>query len=105
MLANLVELAAIASVGSACTLVVFLLLGGGGYRLRGETGASSGIVLLGMAACDGRCSASSPSTRFATPPETFTAIVGVTALSVVLDLVWKWARDRHQDPPTTVSPA
>src|SRR6516164_2483565 len=50
VLANLVDLSAIASVGSACSLVVFLLVGLAGYRRRSETGASAALVLLGMAA-------------------------------------------------------
>ena len=41
VLANFVDLSAIASVGSACSLVVFLLVGLAGYRLRSETGASA----------------------------------------------------------------
>jgi amino acid transporter len=104
VLANLVELGAIASVGSACTLVVFLLLGVAGLRLRGETGASAGIVLVGMAACAVVLGFFAVDT-LRNAPETFTAIVGVTALSVVLDLVWKWVRDRRAAPPSTVSPA
>jgi hypothetical protein len=28
-------------------------------------------------------------------PETFGAIVGIAVLAVILDLVWKWWRDRH----------
>jgi hypothetical protein len=34
-------------------------------------------------------------------PETFPAIVGITLLSVLLDIVWKRVRDR----PGTVAPA
>ena len=50
VVANLVDLSAIASVGSACSLVIFLLVGMAGYRLRSSTGASGAIVLVGMAA-------------------------------------------------------
>jgi hypothetical protein len=28
-------------------------------------------------------------------PETFSAIVGIAVLSVALDVLWKWARDRR----------
>ena len=38
VVANTVDLSAIASVGSACALVVFLLVGIAGYRRRSETG-------------------------------------------------------------------
>jgi amino acid transporter len=43
--ANLVDLSAIASVGSACSLLIFLLVGAAGFRRRSETGARGWIVL------------------------------------------------------------
>jgi hypothetical protein len=45
-----VDLSAIASVGSACSLMIFLLVGVSGYRLRAETGARGWIVAVAMAA-------------------------------------------------------
>jgi amino acid transporter len=98
VVANLVDLSAIASVGSACSLLVFLLLGAAGYRLRSKTGASAAIVLLGFAAT------SIVLVFFAidtlqNAPETFTAIVAITLLAVVLDVLWKWRR------PQVVAPA
>ena len=50
VVSNVVDLSAIASVGSACSLLIFLLVGVAGYRLRASTGARGPIVLLGMAA-------------------------------------------------------
>jgi hypothetical protein len=50
VVSNLVDFSAIASVGSACSLVIFLLVGMAGYRLRSSTGARGAIVLLGMGA-------------------------------------------------------
>ena len=47
VVSNLVDLSAIASVGSACSLVIFLLVGMAGYRLRSSTGARGAIVLAG----------------------------------------------------------
>ena len=91
VVANVVDLSAIASVGSACSLMVFVLVGIAGYRLRAETGAQMWLVLLGLAvavivlvffAID----------TLQNAPETFTAMVGITALAVVLDLVWKRVR-------------
>jgi hypothetical protein len=49
VISNLIDLSAIASVGSACSLLIFLLVGASGYRLRRETGSIGAIVLLGMA--------------------------------------------------------
>jgi amino acid transporter len=93
VLANFVDLSAIASVGSACSLVVFLLVGLAGYRLRSETGASTAIVLLGMGATAVVLGFFAVDT-LRNAPETFVAIVGMTLLAVVLDVVWKWVRDR-----------
>jgi amino acid transporter len=94
ILANLVDLSAIASVGSACSLVVFLLVGIAGYRLRSNTGASSAIVLLGIAATVTVLGFFAVDT-LRNAPETFAAIVGMTVLAVVLDIVWKRIRDQR----------
>jgi amino acid transporter len=93
VLANFLDLSAIASVGSACSLVVFLLVGQAGYRLRSETGASSVVVLVGMAATLVVLGFFAVDT-LRNSPETFAAIVVMTSLAVALDLVWKRVRDR-----------
>jgi len=97
VLANLVDLSAIASVGSACSLVVFLLVGLAGYRRRSETGASAALVLLGMAATVIVLGFFAVDT-LRNAPETFAAIVAMTLLAVVLDAVWKRLRDRTSGP-------
>jgi amino acid transporter len=91
VVSNVVDLSAIASVGSAVSLLVFLLIGASGYRLRSETGARGAIVLVGMAAT------AIVLVFFAidilrNSPETFAAILAITALAVVLDVVWKRVR-------------
>ena len=98
VLANTVDLSAIASVGSACSLVVFLLVGLAGYRLRSQTGASAAIVLLGMAAT-GVVLVFFAVDTFRNAPETFGAIVAMTLLAVALDVVWKRVRDRPAGTP------
>jgi amino acid transporter len=95
-LANFVDLSAIASVGSACSLVVFLLVGLAGYRLRSRTGASGAIVLLGIAVTVIVLGFFAVDT-LRNAPETFAAIVAMTLLAVVLDFVWKRVRDRGAD--------
>jgi amino acid transporter len=92
ILANFVDLSAIASVGSACSLVVFLLVGVAGYRLRSNTGASGAIVLLGIAGTAIVLGFFAVDT-LRNAPETFIAIVAMTLLAVVLDIVWKRVRD------------
>ena len=98
VLANFVDLSAIASVGSACSLVVFLLVGLAGYRLRSETGASAAIVLVGMAATAIVLGFFAVDT-LRNAPETFAAIVAMTLLAVALDIVWKRVRDRSGGAP------
>ena len=93
VLANFVDLSAIASVGSACSLVVFLLVGVAGYRLRSNTGASGAIVLVGIAGTAIVLGFFAVDT-LRNAPETFVAIVAMTLLAVVLDIVWKRVRDR-----------
>jgi amino acid transporter len=99
VISNLVDLSAIASVGSACSLLIFLLVGASGYRLRKETGSLGAIVLAGMAATAIVLVFFGIDT-LRNDPETFVAIVGVAALAVVLDLVWKRIRGPRQEPAT-----
>jgi amino acid transporter len=98
VIANLVDLSAIASVGSAISLVIFLLVGFAAYRLRAEIGALVAVVLAAIAltalvlvffAID----------TLRNSPETFTAIIAITALAVLLDAVWK--NLRQEPPPAT----
>jgi amino acid transporter len=103
VISNLVDLSAIASVGSACSLLIFLLVGVSGYRLRKETGSIGAILLLGMAATAIVLVFFGIDT-LRNAPETFVAIVGVAALAVILDLVWKRIRGPRRD-PDELSPA
>jgi uncharacterized membrane protein YfcA len=91
VVSNLVDLSAIASVGSACSLLIFLLVGAAGYRRRSETGARGWIVLVGMAATVIVLGFFAVDT-LRNAPQTFTAIVAIALLAVVLDLVWKRVR-------------
>jgi short subunit fatty acids transporter len=85
-------------VGSACSLVIFLLVGMAGYRLRSSTGARGSIILIGMATT-GIVLAFFAVDTLHNAPETFAAIVGIAALAVILDAVWK--HFRHELPPPT----
>jgi amino acid transporter len=91
VLSNLVDLSAIASVGSACSLMVFLLVGASGYRLRSQTSASGAIILAGMAGTAIVLVFFAVDT-VRNAPETFVAIVAIALLAVVLDVVWKRSR-------------
>ena len=98
VVANTVNLSAIASVGSACSLMIFLLVGVAGYRRRSDTGARAAIIFLGIGATLVVLGFFIVDT-FRNAPQTFIAIVVIAALSVALDFVWKRARGPLSDVP------
>ena len=91
VVSNLVDLSAIASVGSACSLMIFLLVSVAGHRRRSETGARDAVVLLGVAATAIVLVFFAVDT-LRNAPQTFVAIVVITLLAVMLDLLWKRSR-------------
>jgi L-asparagine transporter-like permease len=95
VIANLVDLSAIASVGSACSLIIFLLVGIAGYLRRAETGSQAVIVLAAIAATATVLAFFAVDT-LRDAPETFASIVAIAVLAVVLDVIWK--RVRPSDP-------
>lgn len=91
VVANLVDLSAIASVGSAIALAVFVLVGTAGWRRRADTGANPVITLAAIAV------AAFVFVFFAidtlrNDPATFVAIVLIGVLAVVLDATFKRGR-------------
>ena len=97
IVANLGTLGAIASVGSAVSMIVFLLVGLAGWRRRHDTGSNPAIVLasialilvvLGFFAVD----------TIRNAPETFIAMVGVGLVAIVLDALFR-------RPPPVQAPA
>jgi amino acid transporter len=91
VVSNVVDLSAIASVGSACSLVIFLLVGAAAYRLRSEIGALVVIVVTAIAATAVVLVFFAVDT-LRNAPETFVAIVAIATLAVLLDVVWKRRR-------------
>ncbi len=105
LVANTVNLSAIASVGSACSLALFVLVGVAGYRLRRETGAHAWLVLVGISVTLVVLAFFAVDT-VRNAPQTFAAIVVVATLAVFLDFVWKRARGDVEAPPDQpVSPS
>jgi amino acid transporter len=99
VVANLFDLSAIASVGSAVSLMLFLLVGFAGWRRRSETGSNTVVVLaaiaitavvLGFFAVD----------TFRTAPETFIGILAVVVVAVVLDRVTRAGSAAEEEPPS-----
>jgi amino acid transporter len=84
LVANLADLSAIASVGSAVALTIFLVVGLAGYRLRQETGSSTALVLTAIAVTAVVLVSFAVDT-WRTAPETFVAILGILVFAVVLD--------------------
>ena len=91
VVSNVVDLSAIASVGSACSLLVFLLIGVAALRLRAEIGASMPVALAALGATAVVLVFFAIDT-LRNAPQTFTAIVVIAALAVLLDTIWKHVR-------------
>ena len=102
VVANTVDLSAIASVGSACSLMIFLLIGVAAFRLRSEIGANAAVVIVATAATAVVLVFFAVDT-LRNAPETFLAIVAIALLAVVLDFVWK--RARGEPPPPRRHPS
>ena len=103
VVSNLVDLSAIASVGSACSLVIFLLVGVAGYRRRADTGSQAVIVLAAIAVTAIVLAFFAVDT-VRNAPETFVAIIVIALLAVVLDLVWKRMRGVPDAPAAEPEP-
>ena len=88
LVANLVNLSAIASVGSAVSLIVFVLVGAAGYRRRADTGSSTALVVLAIAVT-AIVLAFFAVDIVRNDPGTFIAIVGIAIASVILDTVFR----------------
>ncbi len=88
IIANLATLGAIASVGSAVSMVVFLLVGLAGWRRRHDTGSNPAIVLASMALILVVLVFFFVDT-IRNAPETFVAMLGVGAVAVVLDQLFR----------------
>jgi amino acid transporter len=101
VVSNTVDLSSIASVGSACSLGLFVLVGIAGYRLRAETGGRAWLILVGIAVTLVVLAFFAVDT-LRNEPATFVAIVVVAALAVVLDTVWK--RVRGEPPAAAAAP-
>jgi amino acid transporter len=89
------DLSAIASLGSAVALLIFTLVSIGHLRVRRETGARIGVVLLAVVTT-ATVFAVFTSTTLAEEPATMATLVGVIVLSIVLDLTWKSIAHRRE---------
>ncbi len=88
VVANLVDLSAIASVGSATALVLFLVICAAAYRLRASTGSSLVLILLATAVTAIVLVSFSIDT-LRNAPETFTAMIAIGVVAIVFDALWR----------------
>jgi len=90
LVANLVDLSSIASVGSAVALTIFLLVGAAGWRRRHETGSKAAIVVLAIAVTSIVLAFFAVDT-WRNARQTFAAIIAILVLAAILDA---WTRSR-----------
>jgi amino acid transporter len=102
VVANLVDLSAIASVGSAVSLMVFVLVGIAGYRRRADTKSNPVIVVASIAVTSTVLGFFAVDT-FRTAPDTFIAIIALGLVAIVLDQLGRRGRrpDSSPHPPGT----
>jgi amino acid transporter len=91
LLAALVDLTAIASLGSAVALAIFLVVSVAAYRLRRETGSRTPILVAAIVLTVVVLLVFAVQT-LRNEPETFIAILGIFVLAVLLDVVWARVR-------------
>jgi amino acid transporter len=94
LLANLVDLTAIASLGSVVALAIFLVVSIAAFKLRVETGSRAWVLIAAIVLTLVVVAVFVVET-LRTEPETFVAMVGILLLATVLDLVWSRLRARR----------
>ena len=99
LLANLVDLTAIASLGSVVALGIFLVTSLAALRLRHETNSSPLVIGVGITATALVLVIFAIQT-LQDSPQTFIAMIGILALAVALDLLWSWLRARRAQTAT-----
>jgi amino acid transporter len=102
VLAVAFDLSAIASIGSAVALVIFTLVTIAHLRVRNQTGARLGMLLIALVTTVATLIAFA-TTTLTQEPATATALVALLALAVMLDFVWKRIR-AGRNTPTNTSP-
>ena len=91
VVSNVVDLSAIASVGSAVALCVFLLVAIAGFRRRADTGANAAVGLAAIAVTAIVLVFFGVDTA-RNDPATFVAILAIAALAVVFNRLWAHPR-------------
>jgi amino acid transporter len=90
------DLSAIANLGSAASLLGFLLVSIAHLRVMKETRAKPWIIILGTVVTAGTFVYFTVTTVLKEPP-TFAALILTIVLSIVIDFLWKRSRDRRTE--------
>jgi len=88
LLAVFFNLDAIASIGSAVALLIFTFITAAHFRVRGETGARTAVLVLAIAS-SAIVLVTFVVTTLIHEPASVLALLGILLLSIALDLVWK----------------
>jgi amino acid transporter len=94
LLANLVDLTAIASLGSVVALGIFLIVSIAALKLRHETRSSLVMILAAVVATAFILAVFGIQT-LRDEPQTFVGMIGIAVLAVALDLIWSRLRERR----------
>jgi hypothetical protein len=94
LLANFVDLTAIASLGSAVALSIFLINSIGAYRLKAETASRTSVLIAGIALTVVVLLVFAVQT-LRTEPLTFVAMIAIVGLAIILDVIWSRIRARR----------
>ena len=89
-----VNLSAIASLGSAVALAIFLITSIAAYRLRAETGSRASVLITGILLTVVVLLVFAVQT-LRTEPITFIAMIAILCLAIILDLMWSRIRARR----------
>jgi amino acid transporter len=92
---NVFDIGALASIGSAVSLAVFLLVGLAGLRLRSEISARAWVIVAAIAASAVALGFFVVDT-YHHDRRAFWAMIAIVLLGVAADLIWKRVRDRPQ---------
>jgi amino acid transporter len=92
---NVFDIGALASIGSAVSLAVFLLVGLAGLRLRTEISARAWVIVAAIAASAVALGFFVVDT-YHHDRRAFWAMIAIVLLGVAADLIWKRVRDRPQ---------
>jgi amino acid transporter len=91
------DLSAIASIGSAIALAIFMLVTAAHLRVRGDTGARTSVLVLALLTT-GVALLTFVTTTLVHEPASMATLAGIAAVSIVLDLGWARRRGRRASP-------